>query len=151
MLSNGIIGNLNEINDAEQKNKEIDFALVEWFDAEKSILKLATQAGRDVGIRQPAGKCLHSDDIIYKDDKLIVAVKIKPSKLLRVKFEDSLKAGRVCYELGNRHLPVSITENEVTVPYDEPTELYLNSLGFEPECIVGVFAGSLVKHHHAHE
>lgn len=152
MLSNGVIGNLNKMNDADKNGREIDFVLIDWFDTEKSVIKLTTHGGRSVGIRQPFGKRLHSNDVVYMDDSLIVAVKIKSCKLLHVKFADICKAGRVCYEIGNRHLPVSITNSEVTVPFDEPTALYLKSLGFEPLCIDGVFEGSLVKHHHhAHE
>lgn len=150
MLSNGVTGNLAKLHDDAKKGREIDYAPIDWFDTEKAIIKLSTKGGREIGLRQPAGGRLHDGDIIYTDENLIIAVQIKRSKLLHVDFDDICAAGRVCYELGNRHLPVLINQSGVTVPYDEPTELYLKGLGFNPECTEGVFTGSLVKHHHSH-
>lgn len=150
MLSNGVTGNIGALNGAAKADREIDYAPIEWFDTEKAIIKLVTQSGREIGVKQKSGERLHDGDIIYSDEKIIIAVKIQPSKLIHVKFEDICAAGRVCYELGNRHLPVLINKDGVTVPYDEPTALYLKGLGFKPECIEDVFKGSLVKHHHSH-
>ena len=58
--------------------------------------------------------------------------------------------GRLCFELGNRHLSLSIGEKEVSVPYDEPTFLYLAKLGFKPEKKKEKFTHFTVCHAHGH-
>ena len=42
----------------------------------------------------------------------------------------------LCYEIGNKHLPLFIDGEEVLVPYDEPLFRWLAVAGFEP---VGAF------------
>ena len=70
--------------------------------------------------------------------------------------------GQLCFELGNRHLSLKIEPDRVTVPYDEPTLLYLQHLGFNAHETHAAFADYIVcrahgasgtahSHHHHHE
>jgi urease accessory protein len=42
-----------------------------------------------------------------------------------------IEMGRLCFEIGNRHISLSISEDNVKIPYDEPTYEYLKKLGFD--------------------
>ena len=44
-----------------------------------------------------------------------------------------IEMGRLCFELGNRHLSLKIDDDCVCVPYDHPTFEYLLKLGFNAE------------------
>lgn len=138
MFSTGIQGNLSQF---ETGSKEIDYVQLNWSDANKHILHLSTQAGRNIGIRKPGGFALHDGDVIYNDDHLVVAVNVKPCEVLRVHLHDVELAAHVGYELGKRHLPVFITQNMLEIPFDESTERYLLRLGFSPKRVQGVFRG----------
>ena len=63
--------------------------------------------------------------------------------------------GRLGFELGNRHLSLKITEQDVYVPYDEPTFSYLAKLGFEVEEVTEAFTDFIQckahGHSHGHE
>lgn len=143
MFSTGIQGNLSHFKTC---GREIDYVQIEWFDTDKHVLQLSTQAGRNIGIRKPEGSALHDGDVIYNDNQLIVAVQIKPSQVLRVRLHDAAQAARIGYELGNRHLPVFITQDLLEIPFDESTEEYLLQLGFSPKRVRGVFQGCASAH-----
>lgn len=78
----------------------------------------------------------------------LFAVKILPCELTVVKVASMQAMGRLCFELGNRHLSLAIEEDRVRVPYDEPTFLYLEKLGFAPEKMLGEFRHFTVCHGH---
>lgn len=145
MFSTGVEGNLSHF---ETHGREIDYALIEWFDASKHVLRLPTQAGREIGIRKPEGAALCDGDVLYHDEDLIVAVRIKRCPALRVRLHDPVQAARLGYELGNLHLPVSITNDVLEVPFDEPTEQHLVKLGYLPERVECIFQGHMPSHHH---
>lgn len=146
MFSTGIQGNLSQF---ETCGKEIDYVQINWSDANKHILHLSTQAGRDIGIRKPEGFALHDGDVIYNDDQLVVAVNVKPSQVLRVHLHDVELAARVGYELGKRHLPIFIMQDMMEIPFDESTEQYLLHLGFSPKRAQGAFRGhSPMQYYH---
>lgn len=52
--------------------------------------------------------------------------------------------GRLCFEIGNRHLSLKISDDNVLIPHDEPTEKHLKNLGFECENIIGRFDDFIV-------
>jgi urease accessory protein len=147
MIYSGAVGNLKNMDGIA--GKPIDYVLIDWFDTQKSILRLVSESGKEIGIRQEHGSRLQDGDVLQIDDA-VTAVKVRPCELLKLKLSGAEEAARLGYELGNRHLPVVIKNNEVTVPYDEPTFLHLNEVGFHPERIMDVFTGSLISHHHEH-
>ena len=79
-----------------------------------------------------------------------IHVDVLPAELTVVPVATMQEMGRLCFELGNRHLSLSIGEKEVSVPYDEPTFLYLAKLGFKPEKKKEKFTHFTVCHAHGH-
>ncbi|MFT8888231.1 MAG: urease accessory protein UreE [Ethanoligenens sp.] len=147
MLSNGVIGNMQTL---DVQGRRLDHVQVEWFDAEKQIIKLTSTGGCELGVRQPHGARIQDGDVLYADDAMVIAAHIKPCVLLRVRLTDVEQAARVGYELGNRHLPVVVANGVLEVPYDEPTAQYLEKRGFTAERVEGIFHGSAIAHHHHH-
>lgn len=137
MFSTGIEGNLS---DFKTGGREVDYVQLAQFDADKHVLQLPTQAGRVIGIRKPAGTVLQDGDILYNDDRVIVAVRIRPRQMLQIRLENAAQAVRIGYELGTRHLPIYITQNIVKIPFDESTEQRLLKLGALPKRIQGISA-----------
>ena len=100
---------------------------------------------------------LKDGDIIYLDDKLCVAVKLTSCPLIKINVHTMQEMGRLCFEIGNRHLSLKISDDNVLIPHDEPTEKHLKNLGFECENIIGRFDDFIVckahghSHSHSHE
>ena len=127
MVVERVLGN---INDYDCNNRSVDKVYLEWYEFEKKLLKKTAQSGEEIGIRLSSH--LHDGDILYEDDEKVILVELLPTELMVVKVKSVQEMGRLCFELGNRHLPISIREYCVMVPYDEPTFQYLEKLGFKP-------------------
>lgn len=142
MIAEKIIGKLSETD------KKTERVTIEWFERDKKILRKTTSSGKEIGIKTESA--LNQDDIIYEDENMIVAVDIAPCDLVSVKVSDIREMGRLCFELGNRHLSLSITEDTVRCPFDEPTFEYLKRLGFSAEKVHEKFDGYIECKAHAH-
>ncbi|MGN0584602.1 MAG: hypothetical protein ACI4JD_04020 [Ruminococcus sp.] len=101
-----------------------------------------------MGIRTESA--LNEGDILYEDEKRIIAVEIAPCSLISVHVDSMQEMGILCFELGNRHLSLSIGENVVKCPFDEPTFSYLSKLGFAAEKVYEKFDGYIECKAHAH-
>lgn len=130
------------------ENRKIDTVGIEWYESEKKLLRKTTAAGEEIGIR--ISTPIQDGDVLYADDARVIVAEILPSELTVVHVYTMREMGRLCFELGNRHLSLSIGENEVSVPYDEPTFAYLAKLGFAPEKKVQKFTHFTVCHAHGH-
>lgn len=137
----------------EDCGKNVQYVGIEWFERGKHILRKTLMSGEEIGIKSDSP--LSDGDILFEDANRIIAVKLLPCELISVKIRDIKEMGRVCFELGNRHLSLLISENNVKCPYDEPTFEHLKKLGFECEKVFGSFEGFIEckahGHHHAHE
>ena len=155
MISEKIIGKLAETD------KAVETVTIEWFERDKKLLRKITSGGEEIGIRIDIP--LNEGDIIYENAEKIVAIEIAPCELISVQVSSMQEMGRLCFELGNRHLSLSIGENCVKCPYDEPTYEYLKRLGFSVSKTCEKFAGyieckahtptpshSHEHHHHEH-
>ena len=145
MIIEKILGNIKTYPIGERK---IDTVGIEWYESEKKLLRKTTQSGEEIGIRIQAP--IEDGDVLYADDSHVIVAEILPSELTVVHVHTMQEMGRLCFELGNRHLSLSIGENEVSVPYDEPTFAYLAKLGFAPEKKVEKFTHFTVCHAHGH-
>lgn len=142
MIAEKIIGKLHDTS------KQVETVTIDWFERDKKLLRKTTSSGEDIGIRVDSP--LNEGDILYEDDRKIIAVEIAPCDLISVNVGSMQEMGRLCFELGNRHLSLSISENNVKCPYDEPTFEYLKRLGFKAEKTHEKFAGYIECKAHAH-
>ena len=145
MIAEKILGNIH----SERVDVPVDTVELEWFEADGKRLRKTTQGGRDIGIA--VGEKLRSGDILYLDSEVCVAVRVTDCELINIKAGSMTEMGRVCFEIGNRHLPLKILEDSVLIPYDEPTEQHLKNLGFSCERIVGSFGDHIICKAHGHE
>lgn len=142
MIAEKILGKLHETS------KQVETVTIDWFERGKKLLRKTTASGEDIGIRVDSP--LNEGDILYEDDRKIIAVEIAPCDLVSVNVGSMKEMGRLCFELGNRHLSLSISENNVKCPYDQPTLEYLIRLGFKAKKTHEKFAGYIECRAHAH-
>lgn len=147
MVTDKVLGNLENFT---VNSREVDKVYMEWFELEKKRIKKQTDRGEEIGIVVPADVHLKNHDVIYADQEKIIAIEQLPCELTVVRVDTMKQMGRLCFELGNRHLSLAISDNEVRVVYDEPTFLYLKKLGFDAEKKRGLFENYTVCHAHGH-
>jgi urease accessory protein len=144
MIIENILGKKPE-NSGEKIIETVSF---EWFEMNNKILKKVSSAGTEIGLRlsQP----LFDGGVLYEDNEKIICLELLPCETTRVNVHDIRDMGRACFELGNRHLPLSITETSVSTPYDKPTYDYLEKLEFHCERVTEKFTPEIIVHGHGH-
>lgn len=120
---------LGRLSDAN--TKPVEKLYVEWFETGKRILHKKTAAGREVIMKfLKENPLLSQDDILYEDENCIVAIDILPCETIVVAPANMFETARLCYEIGNKHLPLFYEEAVLLIPYDEPLFRWLLSSGF---------------------
>lgn len=130
MILQQIIGNTDTL---PLDGKEIDPVEIEWFEATRRIQRKRTAAGTDIAIRfLREGQCLRHNDILYLDEHKAIVVQVKPCEAIVVAPATLLEMGTLCYEIGNKHLPMFIQNDEILLPYEDPLFRWLQAGGYNP-------------------
>lgn len=131
MLIKEKIGNLDLF---AVNNRNIDTLLLDWFETNKRILHKKTTMGKDISMKflneNPA---LIVGDIIYEDDFSIITIDIKECDALVILPRTMLEMAAICYEIGNKHLPVFYQEQEILVAYEPPLFKLFTAAGYMVE------------------
>jgi urease accessory protein len=128
--------------------KRIDAVSFDWFESGRRVMKKTSSAGEEIGLR--LSEPLRDGDILYEDETRAIVAALSPCELIRVAVRDMREMGRVCFELGNRHLTLAISEDNVKTPYDAPTFEYLTRLGFNCTRVKEKFTGFTEVKAHEH-
>jgi urease accessory protein len=122
----------------------------------RSRLRVTLDDGSEAGLFLERGQVLRDGDLVASDDGLVVQVRAAPEPLSSVYCDDALQLARVCYHLGNRHVPLEINAGRVRYQHDHVLDDLVRGLGleavlehapFEPE--PGAYGGA--RHPHGHE
>ena len=123
----------------------------------RSRLRVTLSDGQDAGLDLARGEILRGGQILSNDEGVLVEVVAAAEPLSVVRTADALLKSRVCYHLGNRHVPLEISDDYVSYQHDHVlddmvkglgAEVSLESLAFEPEA--GAYGGSSHGHSHGH-
>ncbi|EGV42536.1 urease accessory protein UreE [Bizionia argentinensis JUB59] len=129
MICKEVIGNIESYSIAI---KDKDVLSLEWFETTKRIMRKKTEANNEIVIKfLKEGTRLKEGDILYEDDEKVVIVNILPCDAIQVTPRSIYEMGTVCYEIGNKHLPLFIQGDNVLIPYEKPLERLLVASGYE--------------------
>lgn len=128
----------------------------------KSRLKVTLDNGEEAGLFLNRGQLLRGGDCLADDSgEVIVRVLAADEAVSTVRADDLLQLGRICYHLGNRHVPLQIDAGFARYQRDHVLDEMVIGLGgqvshelapFEPEA--GAYqsqAGAGHHHHHDHD
>lgn len=144
MICKEVLGNLK----SKDTDKEIRYVTIEWFERDRKVLRKTLTSGEEIGIQ--CSQPLHESDIIFEDETSLIVICIAPCDLISTRVATMQEMGRLCFELGNRHLSLAIAEDSVKCPYDAPTLEYLQKLGFDSQKIHETFDGYIECKAHGH-
>lgn len=144
MIADKILGNVKQLT-TEKKQVKVPF---EWFELEKKRLSKTAEDGTAIGVC--IATLVKDGDVLGETEDSIYVASVTPSHLIKIQVDSMQEMGRLGFELGNRHLSLQITEQEVKVPFDEPTFAYLKKLGFKAEEVTEQFTDFVVCKAHGH-
>ena len=147
MVFEKIIGYLDD----SQAGKSLVTLPFEWYEQNNKILKKTASSGEEIGLRLTQSQPLLDGAILFEDDNKVIALSLVPCEVTRVSVASIEEMGKACYELGNRHIPLSFGDGYVCVPYDRPTFEYLGKKGFRCELTVEKFAPEVTVKGHSHD
>lgn len=129
MICKKVIGNLETYSIG---NKTKDILNLQWFETTKRIMRKRSEANQEVVIKfLKEGTRLIEGDIVYEDADKVVAINILPCDAIQVTPRSIYEMGTVCYEIGNKHLPLFIQGDHVLIPYEKPLERLLIATGYD--------------------
>ncbi|CAA7195856.1 urease accessory protein UreE [Chryseobacterium potabilaquae] len=130
MIINETIGNLIQ----NPTTKPVDYLDLEWFETTKRIQRKKTRLGIDIAIKfLREGQRLREGDILFEDNEKVIAVNIMETEAIVMSPVSLLEMGTVCYEIGNKHIPLFIQDDKVLLPFEMPMYRWLEASGFKPE------------------
>lgn len=128
MLIQQKLGNIHSDN---INNKTIDYVAFEWFETNKRIQIKKSVAGREVTLKfMSENPCLTEGDILFEEEDYIIVVDILPCECMVISPFNMFDTASVCYEIGNKHLPLFIENNDLLVPYEKPLFTMLTAQGY---------------------
>ncbi len=130
MIVTDIIGNIStgDFDGIAQDTVEI-----EWYESSKRIQRLRTVGGQDIAIRLLRdGQRLQEGDVLVHDDRGIIVVRIKPCEVIVIKPSGMHDMAAVCYEIGNKHMPLFLQDGEVLMPFEMSMFLWLERYSYQP-------------------
>jgi urease accessory protein len=129
MLIQQKIGNLDLLPVRKEK---VDWLDLEWYETNKRVLRKRTRSGKDVSLKfLNESPSLSEGDILYEDEQTVIAITILPCDALVVKPKNMFEMASVCYEIGNKHLPLFYENEELLVPFESPLFHLLSVQGYD--------------------
>lgn len=125
MIFREVLGNLR---DMEITEKYIEKVQLEWYEADKRLLRKTTDRGTEVGIALSGARRLKQGDVLYAESRKVIAVEVLPTETIVLEPRDMQELAQVCYQLGNRHAPVFLDGEQVMVPFDQTVVELFNKL-----------------------
>jgi urease accessory protein len=86
-------------------------------DLAKRVLRFSTGAG-EIGLRFEGSERLRDGDVIFADERLVVAVLVAADDVLVFEPGSIRAAIGIAHTLGNRHLPIQAEGDAIVVRYD---------------------------------
>lgn len=130
ILIEKVIGHTGQLS---TENRTLDVLDIDWFDAGKSTFRKTTRSGVEVAIRKDTATPLSDGDILFMDETTAIVVHILPCDCIVFQPADMREMGTICFEIGNKHMPLFLTDElEVIVAYEDPLFKLLERSGYAP-------------------
>jgi urease accessory protein len=129
MLVQNKIGNISSV---EINQRMVDCISLEWYEARKRILRKTTESGKEISIKfLNENPELTEGDILFTDDTTIIAISILPCECIVVHPKNMFEMASICYEIGNKHLPLFYEAEALLIPLDIPLFRLLSAQGYD--------------------
>ena len=137
-------------------HKTIDWLSLQWFETNKRIQRKQTESGLELSLKfLNENPHLTQGDILFEDDTTIIAVEVIPCDCMVICPANMFQMASVCYEIGNKHLPLFFDNNELLVPFEMPLFKLFTAQGYtirqEQRKLLQPLKTSVTSHAHSGE
>lgn len=123
---------IRRLDATEEKPSSISGILALTYDERKrGRLRTQTTDGRLAGLFLERGKALCEGDILQAEDGTFYGIQAAPEAVVEAHTTDWLAFAKVCYHLGNRHLPLQIDALSLRFQPDHVLEELVQLHGLE--------------------
>ncbi|MFL1673826.1 urease accessory protein UreE [Paenibacillus dendritiformis] len=129
MIIEQIAGRLADLSPEERAGRHMEKVFMASEDMLKTIQRVTTDHGNEIGIRLAQRTELKDGDILYMDDKNMIVIEVMPDDVLVIQPRSIREMGEIAHKLGNRHLPAQFEGDGMVVQYDYLVEEQLNQDG----------------------
>ncbi len=147
-MRSNVLGRLDEFAVGARRLERVS---VRSDDLAKRVLRFTTSAG-EIGVRFEGAERLCDGDVIYADERVVVAVEVEPDDVIVLRPESIAAAIRLAHALGNRHLSIQLDGDALVVRYDPLLEALAAELGVrvtrERRVVVQAFRHAHAPHEH---
>lgn len=137
---------------------EIDTLEFEWYELNKRIQRKVSSAGRDVALKFMAeAVALKDGDVLFvdRDEKFAIVVTSLETDVIVISPSNMLEMATICYEIGNKHMPLFIEGDDILLPYEAPMFKWLCDTGYSPNKqsrkLLNRLKSKVSDHHHMEE
>ena len=117
----------------------------------KSRHRFEMEDGQALYLRLPRGTLLRDGDLLLAEtDSTLVRITAKPEPIFTITATTSVELLRAAYHLGNRHVPIEITETYLRISPDSVLQTMLEHMGMEVQEAVLPFQPEIGAYGHAH-
>jgi urease accessory protein len=128
MLIQQKIGNINTLS---KGSRIVDIVELNWYESNKRILHKTTKSGITISLKfLNENQHLTDGDILFEDATTWIVVEITPCECIVIMPTDMKEMAAICYEIGNKHLPLFYYNDELLVAYEKPLFNLLLSGGY---------------------
>ncbi|MGA2517942.1 MAG: urease accessory protein UreE [Thermodesulfobacteriota bacterium] len=128
---------------------ERDTIVLGWEERRKPRQRLTTKKGSEIALALPTGTILKDGDILYLDDRCYVTVEEAKEDVIVISPEDMAEGAAIAYEIGNRHLPISIENGTIATPQNLQMEEFLKKTAIRYQLRKESFEPTRKGHSHA--
>ena len=128
---------------------EKDAIVLGWEERRKPRQRLTTNKGTEIGLAFPTGTILKDGDILYINDHCYITVEEAKEDVIVISPEDMEEGAAIAYEIGNRHLPVSIGKGNIVTPQNPQMEEFLKKRAIRHQLRKESFEPTRKGHSHA--
>ena len=118
---------------------EKDTVVLNWEERRKSRQKVRTEKGTELVMALPTGTILRDKEILYANEHGYIAVEAAQEQVLVVDAKNIAAGALVAYEIGNRHLPLSLKGSSIVTLRDAPLEEFFLKNGIPYRLEKGTF------------
>ncbi|TDL56075.1 urease accessory protein UreE [Paenibacillus dendritiformis] len=129
MIIEQIAGRLADLSPEERAGRHMEKVFMASEDMLKTIQRVTTDHGNEIGIRLAQRTELKDGDILYMDDKNMIVIEVMPDDVLVIQPRSIREMGEIAHKLGNRHLPAQFEGDGMVVQYDYLVEEQLTQDG----------------------
>ena len=123
------LGNINEL---PLGKRLIDTLWIDWYESNKRIIHSKTTSGRPITLKfLNESPELKQGDILWMEEAFAIVVELKTCEAIVLQPTSVLEASFICYEIGNKHLPLFYEGEELLVPFDAPVYKLLQASGYK--------------------